>query len=80
VDEDPTPLDVASQRQQAVHLRAALKTLPAKQKEVVELAFVGGLSHSKIAERLNLPLGTVKSRMRLAFGPLNNALAKPEFA
>jgi len=39
---------------------------------VVMLSFVDGLSHSEIAERLRVPLGTVKSRMRLAFKKLRS--------
>ncbi len=45
--------------------RTALSTLPSEQCEAVSLAFLGGLSHSEIVERTGLPLGTVKSRVRL---------------
>jgi RNA polymerase sigma-70 factor (ECF subfamily) len=48
--------------------------LPADQLDVVKLAFFEGLSHSEIGQRLSLPLGTVKSRMRLAFGKLRAAM------
>ena len=48
-------------------MRAALKTLPADQAEVVSLSFYEDLAHSEIAARLGIPLGTVKSRLRLAF-------------
>jgi RNA polymerase sigma-70 factor (ECF subfamily) len=41
---------------------------------VVELSFLEGLPHSAIAERLGIPLGTVKSRLRLAFARLRTAL------
>lgn len=51
-------------------VRKALAELPADQHEVVALAFIEGLSHNEIAERLGLPLGTVKSRMRLAYGKM----------
>jgi RNA polymerase sigma-70 factor, ECF subfamily len=53
-------------------LGAAVATLPAEQREVIELAFMHGLSHSKIAEKLHLPLGTVKSRVRLAYQKLRD--------
>jgi RNA polymerase sigma factor (sigma-70 family) len=62
----------ASQREE--RLRAALGRLPNEQVALVRLAFFDGLSHSAIAQRLNLPLGTVKSRLRLAFERLHRAL------
>ena len=55
-------------------VRAALEKLPEEQRELVRLAFYNGWSHSKIAEDTNLPLGTVKSRLRLAFSRLRNEL------
>jgi len=55
-------------------LRAAVATLPADQLEVVRLAFFLGLTHPEIAERLGAPLGTVKSRLRLAFARLREHL------
>lgn len=54
----------------------ALADLPADQGRLVRLAFFDGLSHSEIAAATGLPLGTVKSRMRLAFGRLRRALAE----
>ena len=62
----------ATQRQQRV--RVALGALPQEQFTLVQLAFFDGLSHSAIAQRLNLPLGTVKSRLRLAFARLHRVL------
>lgn len=62
----------AAQREE--HVRLALDTLPKDQFVVVRLAFFEGLSHSAIARRLNLPLGTVKSRLRLAFTCLRRFL------
>ncbi len=62
----------ASVRQARV--QAVLKHLPDEQVEVVKLAFMEGLPHSEIAERLALPLGTVKSRIRLAYQKLRTAL------
>jgi RNA polymerase sigma-70 factor (ECF subfamily) len=55
-------------------VRTALAGLPADQREVVSLSFLEGLSHSEIAERLALPLGTVKSRMRIAYQKVRAAL------
>jgi RNA polymerase sigma factor (sigma-70 family) len=55
-------------------LRSALTTLPAEQGQLVRLAFFDGLSHSEIATKTGLPLGTVKSRIRLAFSRLRRSL------
>jgi RNA polymerase sigma-70 factor, ECF subfamily len=53
-------------------LVAAVAALPLEQRRVIELAFMDGLSHSQIAEKLHLPLGTVKSRVRLAYQKLRD--------
>ncbi len=58
---------------QSVH--AALAGLPAEQEEAVRLAYFHGLTHSEIAQRLGIPMGTVKTRLRLAFDKLRVALA-----
>ncbi len=52
-------------RDDARHVRTALGELPADQRQVIELAYFGGFTHSQIAEMLKLPAGTVKGRMRL---------------
>jgi RNA polymerase sigma-70 factor (ECF subfamily) len=70
---DDVPAD-AERRSTAVEVRAALVQLPADQRQVVELAYFGGFSHSQIAEMLNLPAGTVKGRMRLALTKLRVSL------
>ena len=62
----------AAQREERV--RDALGTLPQEQFTLVRLAFFEGLSHSAIAEQTHLPLGTVKSRLRLAFSRLRRFL------
>ncbi|WP_264600401.1 sigma-70 family RNA polymerase sigma factor [Rhodobium gokarnense] len=73
-DPDPETLIDADQRDQRV--RAALADLPEEQVDLIRLSFFDGLSHGAIADRTGLPLGTVKSRIRLAFGRLRNALAE----
>ena len=75
VPDMPTPPDeeVISARQD-IQVRTALDKLPPEQRELVRLAFYNGWSHSKIADDTNLPLGTVKSRLRLAFSRLRNEL------
>lgn len=56
-------------------VKAALGALPDEQRAAVNLAYFQGLSQSEIAERLDIPLGTVKTRLRLAFARLRTALA-----
>jgi len=56
-------------------VRAALGELPAEQRAVVEMAYYQGMTHVEIAEKTDLPLGTVKSRMRLALEKIRVALA-----
>jgi RNA polymerase sigma factor (sigma-70 family) len=55
-------------------IRVAMADLPEDQRSLVKLAFFNGLSHSEIAAQTNLPLGTVKSRIRLAFARLRKAI------
>ena len=55
-------------------VQECLATLPSEQQEVVAMSFMEGLVHSEIAERLDLPLGTVKSRLRLSFEKLRPML------
>lgn len=71
---DPAPDELVSERERRDRVQSALAGLPADQAEVVTLAYVEGLSHSEIAERLGLPLGTVKSRMRLAYQKIRGEL------
>lgn len=66
----PLPIESAEQRQDRDRLQAALATLPPEQRQVVELAYFEGLTQREIAERLSDPLGTVKTRARLALEKL----------
>lgn len=72
--EDPSPDDAVSNRERQQRVQAVLATLPTEQLEVVNLSYLEGLSHSEIADRLSLPLGTVKSRMRLAYQKIREAV------
>jgi RNA polymerase sigma-70 factor (ECF subfamily) len=71
---DPGPDDIADLARREERVRAAIERLPADQLALVRLAFFESLSHSEIAAREGLPLGTVKSRLRLAFGRLRKTL------
>jgi RNA polymerase sigma-70 factor, ECF subfamily len=66
----------AMERETAEELRGALGELPGEQSKVIELAYFGGFSQSEIASMLNLPLGTVKGRMRLGLEKIRGQLAE----
>lgn len=68
----PEDSAVVSEREKLV--RTAMTGLSSEQTEVVRLSFFEGIPHSEIAERLGIPLGTVKSRLRLAFARLREHL------
>ncbi|MDG0987261.1 MAG: sigma-70 family RNA polymerase sigma factor [Paracoccaceae bacterium] len=61
-------------QQETERLATALSELPEKQRVLVEKAYLGELSHSEIAEITGLPLGTIKSRIRLALEKLRHAM------
>lgn len=71
---EPQPADVVAFQQEAERLNRALAELPATQRQMVERAFFGELSHRDIAEETGLPLGTIKSRIRLAIDRLRAAM------
>lgn len=68
-----TDIEVA-RREEALNIRTALGSLPEQQLKVVELAYFGGFTHSQIAEMLEVPIGTVKGRMRLGLDKLRRVL------
>jgi RNA polymerase sigma-70 factor, ECF subfamily len=59
-------------------LRSALGELPPEQRVALELAYFGGLSQTQIAERLDVPLGTIKSRLAMAVRKLRAAMGATE--
>lgn len=71
-EDGPETLLAGTQRQQ--HLRQALEQLPEEQKNMITLAFWEGLSHSEVSARTGVPLGTVKTRIRLGMLKLREDL------
>jgi RNA polymerase sigma-70 factor (ECF subfamily) len=71
---EATPDEAIDEAERRSRVQKALAELPPDQHEVVLLSYIDGLSHSEIAERLGLPLGTVKSRMRLAYFKIRGAV------
>jgi RNA polymerase sigma-70 factor (ECF subfamily) len=83
IDRMPAPEDTAGEvqsREDAGEVRTALNELPADQRQVIELAYFGGFTHTQIAAMLHLPAGTVKGRMRLGLTKLRMALGDPSGA
>lgn len=72
---DPDQADVMVLQQESARLVDALAKLPEKQRKLIERAYYGELSHSEIAEETGLPLGTIKSRIRLALERLRHAMS-----
>lgn len=72
---DPSPERLAIQGQANSWVMGALAAVPPEQRTVLELAFFLGFSHSEIAERLGEPLGTIKTRIRLAVSRLRTLLS-----
>ncbi len=77
MDEVPRPDDLLARSQDATRVRMALTRLKPDQIEVLQMAFFVGRPHSEIAHQLDLPLGTVKSRIRNAMAKLRQML-EPE--
>ncbi len=64
-------------RVDALQLMNRLQSLPREQAAILELVYLDGLSQSEISDRLRVPLGTVKSRIRLAFTSIRRTLRNP---
>jgi RNA polymerase sigma-70 factor (ECF subfamily) len=75
---DAGPAEVAEAGWLAWRVHRALRALPDAEREVLELAYWSGLSQSEVAEFLNVPLGTVKTRTRSALGRLGRLLEDEE--
>mgnify|MGYP001032706375 FL=1 len=72
---DVSPADATVAQSEYAKIRAAMEKLPDVQKNVVELSYFKGLTQTEIADKTGQPLGTVKTRMRLALKKLRKALS-----
>jgi RNA polymerase sigma-70 factor (ECF subfamily) len=75
-DESPDASELVSAADEAERVAAAMAELPDAQREALSLAYFDGLSHTEISERLGLPIGTVKGRIRLALDRLRDLAPK----
>lgn len=74
--EQPDQADILALRQDGARLGRALADLPPKQRDLVQRAYFGELSHGEIARETGLPLGTIKSRLRLALERLRYGMSQ----
>lgn len=73
--EEPEPIDVLAQNRDEVEIARAMGTLSAEQRDVLQEIYMKGKTHSEVAEETGLPLGTVKSRVRLAMNKMRKTMA-----
>ena len=71
---EPEAADILVLQQESQQLTEAMTALPSQQRELIEKAYFGDLSHSEIAAETGLPLGTIKSRLRLALSKLRQTM------
>jgi RNA polymerase sigma-70 factor (ECF subfamily) len=77
-DPAPTPEDQTAAKMEAFHLHVCIERLPQNEREIIELAYLKGMSQSEIATELQTPLGTVKTRNRAALQHLAEILEREE--
>ena len=73
-DPGPSPLETQADQDLRIAVGAAVAGLPQAQQQAIELAYYEGLTHAEIAARLNQPLGTVKTRIKLGMSKLRDGL------
>ena len=71
---EPEAADVLALQQETKNLSEAITRLPEQQRDLIKRAYYGDLSHSEIAAETGLPLGTIKSRLRLALAKLRQTM------
>ena len=71
---EPEAADILVLQQEANLITQAMSALPSQQRDLIEKAYFGDLSHSEIAAETGLPLGTIKSRLRLALSKLRQTM------
>ena len=71
---DPDQERLRGLQQETEQLGAAMNALPEKQRDLIQKAYFGDMTHSEIADATGLPLGTIKSRLRLALDRLRHAM------
>jgi RNA polymerase sigma-70 factor (ECF subfamily) len=75
-DSGPSPFETQADQELRIAVGAAVAGLPQAQQQAIELAYYEGLSHAEIASRLNQPLGTVKTRIKLGMSKLRDSLQR----
>ena len=73
---EPDAEDVIALGQETERLTGAIKKLPAKQRDLISRAFFGELTHQEIADETGIPMGTIKSRIRLALEKLRHEMTR----
>lgn len=76
--EEPTPHEASLFREQQLLIRQALSALPAEQRRCIELAYFSELTHVEIAAALRVPLGTIKTRIRVGMEKLRSVLTQTQ--
>jgi RNA polymerase sigma-70 factor, ECF subfamily len=71
---EQSPLETVAADEISIRVQEALAELPPKQRQALELSYFGGLTQQEISQRLEVPLGTVKSYFRLSFNKLRQSL------
>lgn len=74
----PASEEILARKDEVRSVALALSKIPPEQMEILTLSFIEDLPQAEIARLLKLPLGTVKSRMRLAYGHLRKTLERPD--